>query len=526
MDLIRKIREYFNNFFQERWKNYTTPQKILIAGSVVSVLVVLIVLLSMGLRVNYVVLVKNLSEKEAGTIAQKLDELGIPYKAAPNGTILVPDNMNVYSVRMRLATEGVLGTVSRGFEIMDNQPFGATSFDKQVKYQIALQGELERTISSLEAIKIARVHLTIPKYTYYVRGEISKPKASVMLVLEPGMDLTPKQIKGIMELVAGAVEGLDPSNVKVVDNNSRVLSDLVNLEQENLIATNKMELKKLVEDYYTKKIRSSLEQVYGIGNVVVMAEVLLDWTKIEKESKEYVPTNKSEGIIVSQQTETESIEGTSPSAGGPVGTEANIPPTYESFEGTEETKIERRKTITNYNVSEVYQKVIDNREGEILDKSITVFINESLANQSTASVLNTDIIKKAVANAINVNNDKVEIVITPFDKTVETEMMKEIERVSKQRAFMKLAFGVLLLTAAIVVLLYSMIRRIKLAKERRKIMMRRQELEKEIMESLKITEEALPPEEKELLELRQNLEQLSEERPEDVASVIRLWLAE
>lgn len=526
MDLIRRIREYFSNFFQERWKNYTTSQKILIVGSIISVLIVLIVVLSIGLRVNYVVLVKNLSEKEAGTIAQKLDDLGIPYKAAPNGTILVPDNLNVYSIRMRLATEGVLGTISRGFEIMDKQPFGATSFDKQVRYQIALQGELERTISSLEAVKIARVHLTIPKYTYYVRGEASEPKASVMLVLEPGRDLTPKQVKGIIELVAGAVEGLKPSNVKVVDSNSRVLSDLVNLESENLVATNKMELKKLVEDYYTKKVRSSLEQVYGIGNVVVMAEVSLDWTKIEKESKEYVPTNKSQGIVVSQQTETESIEGASPSVGGPVGTEANIPPTYESLGETGKTKVERQKNITNYNISEVYQKIIDNREGEIRDKSITVFINESLANQSTTSVLNADIIKKAVANAINVGDDKVEVVMAPFDKTAEIEMKKELERVSQQRAFMKLALGILLLTAAIVVLFYLLIRRMRLARERREIMMRRQELEKEVMESLKVSEEVLPPEEKELLELRENLEQLSEEKPEDVASVIRLWLTE
>ncbi|MDI3473530.1 MAG: flagellar M-ring protein FliF, partial [Thermotogaceae bacterium] len=179
MELLRRIREFFNNFIQERWKNYTTSQKILIIGSVLSVLIVLIALLSIGLKTNYVILVKNLSEREAGVIIQKLEDMGIPYKAESGGTILVPDSVNVYSVRMKLATEGVLGSISRGFEILDTQPFGSTSFDKQVRYQVALQGELERTISSLEAIKTARVHLTIPKYTYYVRGDSSKPKASV-----------------------------------------------------------------------------------------------------------------------------------------------------------------------------------------------------------------------------------------------------------------------------------------------------------------------------------------------------------
>lgn len=526
MELLRRIREFFNNFIQERWKNYTTSQKILIIGSVLSVLIVLIALLSIGLKTNYVILVKNLSEREAGVIIQKLEDMGIPYKAESGGTILVPDSVNVYSVRMKLATEGVLGSISRGFEILDTQPFGSTSFDKQVRYQVALQGELERTISSLEAIKTARVHLTIPKYTYYVRGDSSKPKASVMIVLEPGMDLTSQQIKGIMELVSAAVEGMEPSDVKVIDNNSRILSDLVTLQEESFEAVSKMQLKKTIEDYYVNKVRSTLERVYGLGNVAVIAEVLLDWTKIEKESKEYVPVNKSEGIVVSKQEESETIEGTSPYTGGAVGTESNIPPTYESLESTEKSKVNREKTIVNYNVSEIYQKIIQNREGEIMDKTITVFINESLENQTSTSLMNADIIKKAVANAINVNSDKVEIVITPFDKTLETEMMKELEESSKRQAFVRLAFGILTLTAVMVVLIYTLLRRMRLAKERKEIMRRRQELEKEIMETLVVSEEALPPEEKEILELRQSLERLSEERPEDVAVVIKMWLEE
>jgi len=274
-----------------------------------------------SLKVEYVALVKNVGEREAGIIAKKLDDMGIPYKAGPGGTILVPKNLNVYSIRMKLASEGVLGTITKGFELVETQPFGATSFDKQVRYQIALQGELERTISSLQAVKYARVHLTIPKYTYYVRGEMAKPKASVLVVLEPGMDLTPKQIRGIMELVAGAVEGLDVKDVRIVDNRSRVLSDKVALEEESQMASTKMELKKMVEDYYVKKVRNSLEQVFGVGNVAVVTEVVLNWEKIEKESKQYIPTTKKEGIVVSQQTETENIEGSPNLYGGPVGAE-------------------------------------------------------------------------------------------------------------------------------------------------------------------------------------------------------------
>ena len=128
---------------------------------------------------------------------------------------------------MKLASEGVLGNNSRGYELLQNQGFGATSFDKQVNYQIALEGELERSISAITGVSFARVHLVIPPKTYYTVGDNAIPKASVMISLATGAQITQEQVKGIVELISGAVQGLEPKNVRVVDNYSRDLSSSI-----------------------------------------------------------------------------------------------------------------------------------------------------------------------------------------------------------------------------------------------------------------------------------------------------------
>jgi len=173
-----------------------------------------------------------------------------------------------------------------------------------VRYQVALQGSLERSIMSIDGVMQAIVHLTVPKFTYYTRGDTTQSKASVMLTLRPGTVLSPPNVKAIMQLVAGAVEGLSFQDVRVVDNYSRSLSDSVALEGNMEMASSRMELIKLTEEYYTSKIRNSLEQVFGMGRVVVMSDILLNWETIEKEEKTDTPVSRTSGIVRRQNDTT------------------------------------------------------------------------------------------------------------------------------------------------------------------------------------------------------------------------------
>ena len=134
---------------------------------------------------DYRVLYSNLSDRDGGAIIAALQQANVPYKFADaGGAILVPSNQ-VHETRLKLAAMGLPKGGSVGFELMDNQKFGISQFAEQINYQRALEGELQRTIESINAVRGARVHLAIPKPSVFVRDK-EAPSASVFIDLYPG----------------------------------------------------------------------------------------------------------------------------------------------------------------------------------------------------------------------------------------------------------------------------------------------------------------------------------------------------
>ncbi|HPE68198.1 MAG TPA: flagellar basal-body MS-ring/collar protein FliF [Thermotogota bacterium] len=518
MDQLKKILEWLKSFPENYWKKYTSAQKMLFGGTIGAIVVAIVLMISFAANPNWSLLIRGLAEAEAGKVIEALEEQGIPYKTASGGSIYVPASYDPEALRMKFFTQGVLGAASRGFEILDDQPLGATSFDKQVRYQIALQGSLERSIMSIDGIRFATVHLTVPKFTYYARGEETEPKASVMLTLDPGKTLSPENVKAIMELVAGAVEGLAYSNVRVVDNYSRILSDAVALDESMGWAANRMEFQKNMESYYSQKIRSSLEQVFGLGRVVVISDVLLNWETIEKEATIFTPVLRKTGVMVSEQTEKESS--TYGAEGYPVGVDSNVPPTYESTIASLGPQYTREKETVNYNVNEAYEKVLQNKQGEILEKNITVLID----SVAVASEIQTSSIKTIVANAVNATESNVEVEFLAFDRSIQEEMESQMEFLERQRRFFQLFLGMALLVASIVTLIYLLVGRMRTRRKRRDIMDRRRKLEEELVESA--SQDKLSPEEQELVEMLESLFKAVDARPEEVAMVLKVWMNE
>ncbi len=184
---LQQIRDWWKNLEDRKKRNY-----IVLLITVVALIVFFSILLS---RKNYEFFIGGLDQANAGNIVTKLEEMGVEYKVDDFGNIYVA-NQNVSELRMRLASEGSLGYNLQGYELLQNQGFGATSYDKQVNYQIALEGELSRSIASMDSVQSARVHLVIPPRTYYQVGESPKPSASVLLVLNPGASVTSSKLKG------------------------------------------------------------------------------------------------------------------------------------------------------------------------------------------------------------------------------------------------------------------------------------------------------------------------------------------
>src|SRR4029077_6002396 len=151
----------------------------------------------------------DLDPQEAQGIVQKLQDQKVPYELAPDGRTVKVAADKLAEVRIQLASQGLPESGRVGFEIFDRTNFGLTNFQEQVNYQRALEGELARSIMTLNEVAAARVHLVMARESLYQNSE-EQTKASVILKLKNGRSLPSSSVQGIVNVVASSVKGLSP----------------------------------------------------------------------------------------------------------------------------------------------------------------------------------------------------------------------------------------------------------------------------------------------------------------------------
>src|SRR3990167_3276345 len=189
------------------WKGQSLAKKILMAALLLAALVVpVVVVLTMHDR-ELVALYRDLSEEDAARLTEKLNALKVEYELDQNGQTILVDGAVVNDVRLQLVGEGVKPGAGVGYEIFDTLSYGVSDFAQKIHYLRAVQGELSRTIASLDEVKSARVHIVLPEDRLFDRAS-STAKASVIVTMEPKHTLTVSQIDGIRQLVSSSVKGL------------------------------------------------------------------------------------------------------------------------------------------------------------------------------------------------------------------------------------------------------------------------------------------------------------------------------
>ena len=217
------------------------------------------------LRKPYGVLFSGLRQADAATIVADLDKKKTPYRLADGGsTILIPRDV-VDSTRLAIAGEDLplKGTV--GFELFNKSDMGLTEFAQRINYQRALQGELARTIMTLDEVDAARVHLSIADPTLF-RDDRRPSKASITIVTRPGKVLPPSGVLGIQRLVAAAVPDLAPSDVVVLDASGLTISN--NVAPAAQVSPQDQE-KRAIEQYYAARVSQALAPLAGAVNAQV-----------------------------------------------------------------------------------------------------------------------------------------------------------------------------------------------------------------------------------------------------------------
>ncbi|WP_187921645.1 flagellar basal-body MS-ring/collar protein FliF [Helicobacter pylori] len=302
---------------------------------------------------GYGVLFERLDSSDNALILQHLQQNQIPYKVLKDDTILVPKD-KVYEERITLASQGIPKTSKVGFEIFDTKDFGATDFDQNIKLIRAIEGELSRTIESLNPILKANVHIAIPKDSVFVAKEVP-PSASVMLKLKPDMKLSPTQILGIKNLIAAAVPKLTIENVKIVNENGESIGEGDILENSKELALEQLRYKQNFENILENKIVNILAPIVGGKNkVVARVNAEFDFSQKKSTKETFDPNN----VVRSEQNLEEKKEGApKKQVGGVPGVVSNIGPVQGLKDNKEPEKYEKSQNTTNYEVGKTISEI-------------------------------------------------------------------------------------------------------------------------------------------------------------------------
>ena len=548
---------------QELWNRYQNQRKYIIIGAIV-VLVLAFAGISYwyGSKPEYVPLYTNLETKDAGDVVNNLKEAGVPYELLEDkkgATILVPATQ-VHNLRLDLAAVG-LPRGNKGFEIFDDSKLGVTEFQNKVNYLQALQGELTRTIEHLDSVDKARVHIVLPEDSLYKKNE--KPAtASILLMLKPETKLTTPEVKGIVNLVSHSVQGLAPENITIVDEQGNILNknDDDAFEQQtaqNLRTLSQIEMTKKVRDHIQQNIQTMLDKTLGEGNAFVRVSVELDFDDRKIDRQTFTPVVDESGIIRSQQDISESYNGESTMPGGPAGVQSNIPG-YVAEDRNANAEYERKESTKNYEVNEENQKIIAS-PGSIRRLTVAVLVNDTITELQQEGLL------RAVSSAAGINEDRgdtISVEPLPFNTDLLDQKAEEArqEQLRKDRILYTEIAAMILLAALLLggFLMYRWKKRkerqdeidrqlaaerkareeeeqarraeearvqAEIAKQQAEEQAQIEQRAKEVEENI-IPEENLTEEEREQLKEKKAILKLIDEKPAEVAMLVKLWLTE
>lgn len=270
---------------------------------------------------DYRPLYGRMDNLDASNVVDVLEQNRIKFKVDPNsGAILVAAD-DVHMARLKLAEFGLPSSPVQGFELMDKeQPLGTSQFVESTRYQRSIEGELARTITSINSIRSARVHLAIPKKTVFVR-DTANPTASVFVEVFAGRTVDAAQVKAIMNLVASSVPGMKMEDVTLVDQQGNLLSTGEE-SADLLLAAKQHQYSKEVETSIIRRINGILEPVVGGGNFRAEVSADVDFTAVEQAAETFNPDLPA---IRSEQTLNETRRAGDVAAGIP-GALTNQPP--------------------------------------------------------------------------------------------------------------------------------------------------------------------------------------------------------
>jgi flagellar M-ring protein FliF len=362
----------FQSQIKKFWSGLSRAKKIALIAVTSTVLLGVIAVATIGSRVRYAPLYTGLSTEDSAAVASKLKEMKVLHRVTPSG-IEVPEE-SVPELRLDLASAGLPRGGGIGFEIFDSARFGATEFEQQVNLRRAMEGELARSIMTIEGVVSARVHLVLPERRLFA-ARSEGASASVVVKLSPGVDFGKREVAGVVHLVSSAVPGLSKDRVSLVNTDGVTLhspssGDSASSGLEESQGQAARDLASGMETH----VRTLLERVTGPGGVDVRINVDLEDASRERTEEHYEPTKTA---LRSEHKSEESTTEEGATVAGVPGAQTNLPDVEESVASREADQggnVFRRTRTRNWEVDRVTEKIVTPR-GDVSRVSAAVLID-------------------------------------------------------------------------------------------------------------------------------------------------------
>ncbi|MFP4513425.1 MAG: flagellar basal-body MS-ring/collar protein FliF [Acidimicrobiales bacterium] len=427
---------------------YTKGQKALMAGAVVAVFAGVFLFTRLAGEGEYAALYTNLEPGDAAAVTEQLSAEGIPYRLADAGSTVQVPRGELYETRMRLSADGVPGGGSEGWSILDDQGITASEFSQRVGYQRALEGELARTIRSLDAIEGATVHLALPRDTAFALND-REASASVLVSTRPGTTLDGGQVQGIVNLVASSVDRLGPGEITVADSTGMVLAAPGQRSVD--YAGNDMNMRQVnaFEESVASELQAMLTSVVGPGKAVVNVSADLDFDEqtLTRELYEDIADEDGGRVALEEQARNEEYTGPGQTATGVLG------PDEEAVDGEGPPT---EYTLDESNVVFGVNRIVEatNRApGKVTRMSVAVLVDEDSVTPGMV-----DQIEQVVTAGADIRPDRGDLLAVsamPFDTSVADQMaadLAEADDTAASEAQMQLYQTIALVVVVLIVL--------------------------------------------------------------------------
>ncbi|MFV8460032.1 flagellar basal-body MS-ring/collar protein FliF [Vibrio campbellii] len=337
---------------------------------------------------------------DSSQVLHMLDEESIRYQLSQDdGQILVPEG-DVAKIRMILASKGLKEQLPSGFDSLDSsKSLGESQFMENARYRHALEGELARSITTMSAVSLARVHLAIPKESLFMRDDAEQPRASVIVHIINGMDLKPTQVESIINLVSGAVIGLKSEHVRVVDQHGRLLSNDATVGDITVTTGKQSDYKRNLEKNLVAQATDMLTPILGAANFRVQIASDIDFSKVEETEEIYAAPVVRKETLLSDMNE-------SSMALGIPGALSNTPPVTDGEPQPEpNAKVNRSETSRDYAVSGKVRHT-QHQQGVLQNLSVSIVVNDLANPNQTWTPEELTNVENVVRSAIGFNADR------------------------------------------------------------------------------------------------------------------------